>query len=153
MYIRKITKMEGISINPKICHGKACISETRIPVHIILDLLGAGETVNNILRAYPQITKEDILACIRYPVLGLKPIFSLGHSFDPVHFRRGHITNAQLKYTFQFVNRNSCDLPLFFLRGGPIPPGRTLPGTPIPLRISQRPISRPWSHPHRNHSK
>lgn len=58
--------MERISINPNICHGKACIAGTRIPVHIILDLLGADETVENILNAYPQIKKEDILACLKY---------------------------------------------------------------------------------------
>jgi uncharacterized protein (DUF433 family) len=58
--------MERISVNPKVYHGKPCIKGTRIPVHLILDLLGAGETTDNILRAYPHITREDILACIRY---------------------------------------------------------------------------------------
>jgi uncharacterized protein (DUF433 family) len=58
--------MERISANPKIYHGKPCIKGTRIPVHLILDLLGAGETVENILKAYPHITNEDILACIQY---------------------------------------------------------------------------------------
>jgi uncharacterized protein (DUF433 family) len=58
--------MERISVNPKIYHGKPCIKGTRIPVHIILGLLGAGETVENILKAYPHITNEDIWACIQY---------------------------------------------------------------------------------------
>lgn len=35
-------------------------------MHLILDLLGADETFENILKAYPHITREDILACIRY---------------------------------------------------------------------------------------
>ena len=55
-----------ISVNPNICHGKACIKGTRIPVHIILDLLSAGETVGNILEAYPQVTKEDVHECLLY---------------------------------------------------------------------------------------
>ena len=55
-----------ISVNPNICHGKACIKGTRIPVHIILDLLSAGETVGNILEAYPQVTKEDVNECLLY---------------------------------------------------------------------------------------
>jgi uncharacterized protein (DUF433 family) len=58
--------MERIAVDPKISHGKPHIKGTRIPVHIILDLLGAGETFENILKIYPHITKEDILACIKY---------------------------------------------------------------------------------------
>ena len=58
--------MERISIDPKICHGKPCIKGTRIAVHMILDLLDAGETFDSILQIYPHITKEDILACIKY---------------------------------------------------------------------------------------
>ena len=57
---------ERITVNPNICHGKACIKGTRVPVHIILDLLAAGETVTNILEAYPQITKEDVHECLLY---------------------------------------------------------------------------------------
>jgi len=56
--------LERISVNPNICHGKACIKGTRVPVYIILDLLAAGETVENILKAYPQITKEDVFASL-----------------------------------------------------------------------------------------
>jgi len=58
--------MERISVDPKICHGKPCIKGTRIAVHMILDLLGAEETFDSILQIYPHITKDDILACIRY---------------------------------------------------------------------------------------
>lgn len=58
--------MKRISVDPKVCHGKPCIAGTRIPVHIILDLLGAGEAFENILAAYPHITRDDILACIQY---------------------------------------------------------------------------------------
>ena len=58
--------LERISVNPNICHGKACIKETRVPVHIILELLAIGETVENILKAYPQITKEDVQECLLY---------------------------------------------------------------------------------------
>ncbi len=57
---------ERITVNPNVCHGKACIKDTRIPVHIILDLLSAGETVENILKAYPQITEDDVRICLQY---------------------------------------------------------------------------------------
>jgi uncharacterized protein (DUF433 family) len=58
--------MSKITVNPNICHGKACIAGTRIPVYIILELLAAGESTENILKAYPHLKKEDILACIDY---------------------------------------------------------------------------------------
>ena len=53
--------MKKIAMNPNICHGKAHIEGTRIPVHIILDLLAVNESHENILKEYPQLDKEDIL--------------------------------------------------------------------------------------------
>ncbi|MEK6680808.1 MAG: DUF433 domain-containing protein [Nitrospirota bacterium] len=60
------TSIERIVSNPKICSGKPCIKGTRIPVHIILDLLAAGESFEGIKKAYPNITDEDIRACLLY---------------------------------------------------------------------------------------
>lgn len=57
---------ERISIKPTVCHGKPCISGTRIMVSIILDYLSAGETREAIQEQYPQLTDEDILAVLRY---------------------------------------------------------------------------------------
>ena len=55
-----------ISIDPKVCGGKPCIKGTRIWVSLILDFIaeGAGET--EIFADYPQLTPEDIRACIAY---------------------------------------------------------------------------------------
>lgn len=58
--------MDRIAIDPKICHGQACIKGTRIPVHQILHMLANGDTVEQLLREYPSIAREDILACIDY---------------------------------------------------------------------------------------
>ncbi|OGW39763.1 MAG: antitoxin [Nitrospirae bacterium RBG_13_39_12] len=58
--------VERIVSDPKICSGKPCIKGTRIPVHIILDLLAAGEIFEGINKAYPNITDEDIRACLNY---------------------------------------------------------------------------------------
>ena len=58
--------IERIVCDPKICSGKPCIKGTRIPVHIILDLLAAGESFERIKKAYPNITDEDIRACLNY---------------------------------------------------------------------------------------
>lgn len=57
---------ERISVDPNICHGKACIKGTRIMVTVILDNLADGETPERILRSYPTLEKEDIEAALRY---------------------------------------------------------------------------------------
>ena len=57
---------QRIVTNSKIMHGKACIKGTRIPVYLILDLLAAGMTKEETTKEYPDLTKEDIDACIEY---------------------------------------------------------------------------------------
>jgi uncharacterized protein (DUF433 family) len=57
---------ERITVNPKICHGQACIKGTRIPVHQILHMLANGDTTEDLLKEYPSLKREDILACIDY---------------------------------------------------------------------------------------
>ena len=58
--------LEKISIDPKICHGQACVKGTRIAVHQILHLLANGDKVEELLQDYPSLKREDILACIEY---------------------------------------------------------------------------------------
>jgi len=58
--------LKRISIDPKICHGQACIKGTRVPVHQILHMLANGDTVKELLQDYPSLKREDILACIEY---------------------------------------------------------------------------------------
>jgi len=55
-----------ISVNPNIMHGKACIKGTRIPVYIVLEMLAAGDSTDEILKSYPSLTKQDIRAAIEY---------------------------------------------------------------------------------------
>ena len=58
--------LRRISIDPDICFGKPCIRGHRIWVSLILDLLAAGTSVEEILANYPGLTREDVLACIAY---------------------------------------------------------------------------------------
>src|ERR1700722_4786798 len=60
------TLRERISIDPNICHGKACIKGTRVMVSVILDNLAAGETAERVLRSYPTLNLEDVQAALRY---------------------------------------------------------------------------------------
>jgi uncharacterized protein (DUF433 family) len=55
-----------ISVDPRICFGKPCIRGHRIWVSLILDLLAAGLSVEEVLEEYPQLSREDVLACVAY---------------------------------------------------------------------------------------
>jgi uncharacterized protein (DUF433 family) len=55
-----------VSIDPKICHGKACIRGTRVMVSVVLDNLAAGLTPEEIIKEYPSLTTEGIQAAIAY---------------------------------------------------------------------------------------
>lgn len=58
---------DRISVDPKICHGQPCIKDTRIMVYLILELLEAGLTPEQIMQDYyPQLVKQDIEACLHY---------------------------------------------------------------------------------------
>lgn len=55
-----------IETDPEICHGKPCIKGTRIMISIILEWLEAGKTFKEIMDAYPELSKEDLSATVRY---------------------------------------------------------------------------------------
>jgi uncharacterized protein (DUF433 family) len=58
--------LSRITIDPNVCFGKPCIRGHRIWVSLILDFLASGMTAQEILAEYPDLTQEDILACIAY---------------------------------------------------------------------------------------
>ena len=55
-----------ITIDPAICHGKPCIRDLRYPVTLILELLAAGMSHEEILTDYSDLEADDISACLRY---------------------------------------------------------------------------------------
>jgi uncharacterized protein (DUF433 family)/DNA-binding XRE family transcriptional regulator len=55
-----------IEIRPDVMMGKPCFKGTRIPVYLILEKLGAGETYDQILVAYPQLTKNHITVALQH---------------------------------------------------------------------------------------
>lgn len=57
---------ERVTVDPQVCHGKACIKGTRVMVSVILDNLAAGESASAILSSYPSLTQEDIQATLAY---------------------------------------------------------------------------------------
>jgi uncharacterized protein (DUF433 family) len=57
---------QRISSDPDICHGKPCITGTRIPVYLIVELVAEGESMETILQDYPSLTSEDIQSALHY---------------------------------------------------------------------------------------
>ena len=57
---------ERISVNPAVCHGKACIRGTRILVSVVIDNIAAGISPREILQSYPVLQDSDIDAALAY---------------------------------------------------------------------------------------
>ena len=57
---------DRIVSDPNILRGKPIIKGTRISVELILEKLGEGMSIEELLEAYPNLTREDILAAISY---------------------------------------------------------------------------------------
>ena len=58
--------LDRITINPTICHGKPTIRGLRYPVDMLLDLLAAGATPDEILADYTDLEAADISAVLAY---------------------------------------------------------------------------------------
>jgi len=60
------TYSERIAVDPDICNGKPVIRGKRITVHTILEFLGNGDSIEEILENYPSLDREDIYASIQF---------------------------------------------------------------------------------------
>ncbi|MBU3981282.1 MAG: DUF433 domain-containing protein [Proteobacteria bacterium] len=61
-----MTWQDYITVDPSVCHGKACIKETRIMVSVVLDNLAAGLSYEEIIASYPSLNRESVQAAIAY---------------------------------------------------------------------------------------
>lgn len=57
---------DHISVDPNVCHGRPCVAGTRVMVSVILDNLAVGQTVEEIVTAYPTVTPEAVRATLAY---------------------------------------------------------------------------------------
>jgi uncharacterized protein (DUF433 family) len=55
-----------IKIDPSVCDGKATIRGLRITVDFVLKLLADGYTPEEVVKEYPELTKDDVLEAVRY---------------------------------------------------------------------------------------
>ena len=56
----------GITSDPDVMMGKPVVEGTRITVESILDELGAGQTIEQLMEAHPRLTREGVLAAVRF---------------------------------------------------------------------------------------
>lgn len=64
--MEKTDLLSRITINPNVSFGKPTIRNMRYPVEIILDLLSAGMTTQELLEDYPDLEEDDIRACLAF---------------------------------------------------------------------------------------
>ncbi|PYU50320.1 MAG: hypothetical protein DMG48_13405 [Acidobacteria bacterium] len=57
---------DRISVNPAVCHGRACVRGTRVMVSAVVDNVAAGVPRDEILRSYPALKEADIDAALAY---------------------------------------------------------------------------------------
>ncbi|MBI2969086.1 MAG: DUF433 domain-containing protein [Bacteroidetes bacterium] len=58
--------LNRITILENVCHGKPTIRGLRYPVENILELLASGMTIDELMKDYPDLEREDFLACLEY---------------------------------------------------------------------------------------
>ena len=58
--------LERITIDPQICHGKPVVRGLRYPVEMLLELMSAGMTIEEILADYEDLERDDLLAVLSY---------------------------------------------------------------------------------------
>ena len=61
-----------IQSDPRVMMGKPVVKGTRVTVELILEKLGAGETIDQILEAHPRLTREGVLAALRFGAEALR---------------------------------------------------------------------------------
>ena len=64
-----MVRLDRITSNPEVVHGKPVIRGTRVTVEVILELLAAGETFEELLAEYDELERDDILAALEYGAL------------------------------------------------------------------------------------
>jgi len=59
-------KLDRVTIDPAICLGQPTLHATRVTVSVVLKMLAAGKSVQDVLAAYPELDAEDIQQAMRY---------------------------------------------------------------------------------------
>jgi uncharacterized protein (DUF433 family) len=63
-----VSLLSRITIDPEICHGKPVIRGLRYPVESMIEYLAAGDSIDDLLMEFPDLEREDLLACLEFAV-------------------------------------------------------------------------------------
>lgn len=64
-----MSHLRRITLNPAVGHGKPTVRNTRYLVESLLEFLAAGDSIDDLLEAFPDLEREDLLACLEYAVV------------------------------------------------------------------------------------
>lgn len=64
--MKEVELLKRITLNPNVCFGKPTVRNLRYPVEMLLDLMSANMTIEEILEDYPDLEKEDLQACLLF---------------------------------------------------------------------------------------
>ena len=67
-----VSLLDRITINLEVAHGKPTIRNKRYTVEGLLEYLAAGDSIEDLLKEFPDLEKEDFLACVQYALLHMK---------------------------------------------------------------------------------
>ena len=71
---------DWIEIHPDVCNGRPVLRGTRIAVQSVLEMLAAGDSVEDVIDAFPSIRREQVLACVDHAAR----LMGNQYSFEPV---------------------------------------------------------------------
>jgi uncharacterized protein (DUF433 family) len=71
-------RTDEIEAHPDVCNGRPVVRGTRIAVESLLEMLAAGDSVDEVLLAYPTLTRAQVLACIDHAARLMRNQYSLG---------------------------------------------------------------------------
>jgi uncharacterized protein (DUF433 family) len=69
---RFVSQFGRITVDPAVCHGKPVIRGLRYPVESMLEYLAAGDSIDDLLVEFPDLQREDLLACLEFAAVAIK---------------------------------------------------------------------------------
>ena len=67
-----MSRLDRITTNPEVCHGKPTVRGLRYPVEMLLELLASGMTIDEIVEDYPDLERDDLLAALEFGALAAR---------------------------------------------------------------------------------
>jgi uncharacterized protein (DUF433 family) len=67
-----VSLLHRITVDPEICHGKPVIRGLRYPVESMLEYMAGGDSVDDILAEFPDLERDDLLACLEFAATAVK---------------------------------------------------------------------------------